>query len=444
MIAILERQNVAKRTAAPVPDRARRVGVRWSSREIARPRAPAESPARPDRPVAILALQHPKRTPPLRAPWRGSGAERHSFLRDQLIRRAQRRRAREAERRAEASVPSIREKGRATPRADRGRDGSVPARRVIRTVLRNPWLYVMLAVLGGIAVLVPAFGSVGIPLTRAPGVALPTDADVDPTLYNLLVPDTTPSANAATSPVLLDRFKTSAYRTVTGDSLSKIAARFKLNIDTIVSWNGIRDARSLRAGMDLVIPNHDGLRYTVRRGDTLQGIASTWGVDFNGILDANMITDDVITVGQDLFLPGARMSPTDLGRVLGSLFLYPVQGRISSWFGVRPDPFTGVASLHNGLDIVNKLGTPVLAAMAGTVRATGTNFSYGNFVIIQHAGGFQTLYGHMRKIVVVRGEKVSQGEEIGELGSTGYSTGPHLHFSVFRNGEAVDPLRFLK
>ena len=138
------------------------------------------------------------------------------------------------------------------------------------------------------------------------------------------------------------------------------------------------------------------------------------------------------------------MNPNELNRVLGSLFIHPVQGRYSSYFGLRPDPFTGVPNLHNGVDIVNKPGTPILAAMAGTVRAAAFNFNYGNFVIIQHTGGYQTLYGHLSRYIVSKGEKVSQGEKIGELGTTGYSTGPHLHFSVFKNGEAVDPLPFLK
>jgi murein DD-endopeptidase MepM/ murein hydrolase activator NlpD len=103
-----------------------------------------------------------------------------------------------------------------------------------------------------------------------------------------------------------------------------------------------------------------------------------------------------------------------------------------------------VPNVHNGIDIVNKPGTAILAAMAGTVRASSFNFNYGNYVIIKHSGEYQTLYGHLTSSVVAPGQKVSQGQKIGELGTTGYSTGPHLHFSIFKNGEAVDPLRFLK
>ena len=211
-----------------------------------------------------------------------------------------------------------------------------------------------------------------------------------------------------------------------------------------MSWNGIRDGRGLAAGTVLDIPNADGLKYVVRRGDTLQGIARSWGVDFNGVLDWNRLASSVISVGQELFLPGARMNPNELSRILGSLFAYPVQGRISSYFGERSDPFTGVPNYHNGIDIVNRPGTPVLAAMAGTVAEVGFNYNYGNYVIMKHSGQYQTLYGHLTRYLVARGQKLQQGQELGELGSTGYSTGPHLHFSIFHNGQPVDPLRFLK
>jgi len=138
------------------------------------------------------------------------------------------------------------------------------------------------------------------------------------------------------------------------------------------------------------------------------------------------------------------MNPTDLSRVLGMLFRYPVFGGLSSFFGFRPDPFTGVRSFHNGIDIASRPGTAILASMAGTVAEVGFNRNFGNYVIIKHSGGYQTLYGHMTRYIVDHGQKVQQGQKIGEVGSTGYSTGPHVHFSIFKNGEAVDPLHFLK
>jgi murein DD-endopeptidase MepM/ murein hydrolase activator NlpD len=462
MITILQRQQVSKRPSpparsgahiSPFPTRQRTSGVRWSNRDL-----PAQRPQRPvpqqvvSRPSgSFSALKYQdlrgkgsrKARKKLRAAQRrilalsrdGEGPK-HSFLEGQLVRRKRQRAERREKRRGqqEARRPAERPREQA---------GEAPRLRIVTEVLRTPWLYAGLLVLALAAIAVTQLGSLELGLARQHAV-LPVSQDVDPVLYQLLVPDPPPVPASAPNTSLLNTLKVSSYKTAGGDTLSRIASRFRLNVDTLVSWNGIRDARALAAGTLLSVPNADGLRYTVHRGDTLQGIAHSYGVDFNGILDANMLSSSVITVGQDLFIPGARLNPNELNRILGSLFLYPVQGRISSYFGERPDPFTGVPNVHNGIDIVNKPGTAILSAMAGTVRSVGFNFNYGNYVIIQHSGVYQTLYGHLMRYLVTRGQRVNQGQKIGELGTTGYSTGPHLHFSIFKNGEAVDPLRFLK
>ena len=428
---------------SPVPSRLGTSGVRWSNRELPAHRAaPPHFTSRPVGSFSALRDQDLRRVGPRKAaphrrhvlvPSREAGGPRHSFLVGQLVRRKRQKAERGERRRVERERTSA-------SRQDTDA-GTASFLLVARGVLRTPWLYAGLLVLALAAIAVTQAGSVHFAPQKA---ALPVSQDVDPVLYQLLVPDPAPAPAATASPALLNTLKVSSYKTTGGDTLSKIASRFRLNVDTLVSWNGIRDARSLPAGTLLSVPNSDGLRYTVRRGDTLQGIARAYGVDFNGILDANMLSSSVITVGQDLFIPGARLNPNELNRILGSLFMYPVQGPISSYFGARPDPFTGVPNMHNGIDIVNKPGTTIMAAMAGTVRSVGFNFNYGNYVIIQHSGVYQTLYGHLTRYVVTRGQRVSQGQKIGELGTTGYSTGPHLHFSIFKNGEAVDPLRFLK
>ena len=99
--------------------------------------------------------------------------------------------------------------------------------------------------------------------------------------------------------------------------------------------------------------------------------------------------------------------------------------------------------MHWGIDLKADTGTSVLAAAAGTVADVGYNGTYGKYIILRHSG-FQTLYGHLSRFAVATGESVAQGRKIGEVGSTGVSTGPHLHFGVFRGGEPVDPLRYLK
>ena len=188
----------------------------------------------------------------------------------------------------------------------------------------------------------------------------------------------------------------------------------------------------------------DGTLYRVRKGDTLGGIASAQGVKLSNILDANSIKSAVIVPGQELFIPGAQMSSFALRKALGTLFIWPTVGVITSPFGMRHDPFTGVVEFHNGIDIANVLGTPIRAAMDGKVALVGKNRGYGNFIILNHGDGFQTLYGHLSKSLVQKGENVNAGQEIGLMGDTGYATGPHLHFTIYKNSAPVNPLTYLE
>ena len=129
---------------------------------------------------------------------------------------------------------------------------------------------------------------------------------------------------------------------------------------------------------------------------------------------------------------------------LGELFMYPLRGaKLSSPFGWRNDPFTGVRTYHAAVDLSAPQGTSIKAAMDGKVSALGYNATYGNYIIISHPGGYQTMYAHLYTFSTQKGAEVGQGIQIGTVGSTGYSTGPHLHFAVFKNGRAVNPLDFL-
>jgi murein DD-endopeptidase MepM/ murein hydrolase activator NlpD len=123
----------------------------------------------------------------------------------------------------------------------------------------------------------------------------------------------------------------------------------------------------------------------------------------------------------------------------------PAPGRaISSTFGVRKDPLLGTPAHHSGMDFRAPAGAPARASAAGTVVKAGWNGGYGRMVEIEHSGGFTTRYAHLSKIGVKEGQAVSGGQEIGKVGSSGRSTGPHLHYEIRRNGEAIDPLRFLR
>lgn len=123
----------------------------------------------------------------------------------------------------------------------------------------------------------------------------------------------------------------------------------------------------------------------------------------------------------------------------------PAAGRsISSGFGVRKDPLIGAAALHSGMDFRAPPGTPARATAAGIVTKAGWNGGYGRMVEIDHGDGFTTRYAHLSKVLVAPDQKVATGDEVGEVGTSGRSTGPHLHYEIRRDGDAVDPLQFIK
>lgn len=135
---------------------------------------------------------------------------------------------------------------------------------------------------------------------------------------------------------------------------------------------------------------------------------------------------------------------TALGRqMMGKTFKgglsWPCSGRVSSSFGYRVHPITGVYKLHTGIDISARTGTPIRAAADGVVIQASRERAYGNCIIIDHGGGVSTLYGHCSRLYVSSGQRVSKGQVIGAVGSTGYSTGPHLHFERRQNGSPVNP-----
>lgn len=131
------------------------------------------------------------------------------------------------------------------------------------------------------------------------------------------------------------------------------------------------------------------------------------------------------------------------GAVGTGQFLRPVPGPITSYFGTRVHPISGVVKMHTGLDFGSGYGTPIVAGGTGVVIAAGYQGGYGNTVIIDHGGGIATLYGHQSSLAVSAGQTVTAGQVVGYVGSTGYSTGAHLHWEVRVNGTPVDPLGYL-
>jgi len=237
------------------------------------------------------------------------------------------------------------------------------------------------------------------------------------------------------------------YTVKSGDSISSISKHYGLtNISTLISVNNISNAKALRIGQKMKIPSIDGIIHTVLSGETLESIATKYKCDISAILDVNDMSSSVLQKGQRLFIPGKALDQNSLKKALGELFIKPISGayRLTSPYGYRADPFTGVRSFHTGIDLAIATGTPILASMDGKIATAGWNNVYGNYVIITHDNGYQTLYAHMQKYIVATGQKVNQGATIGYVGSTGYSTGPHLHFSVYKNSKLIDPMTVLK
>ena len=121
---------------------------------------------------------------------------------------------------------------------------------------------------------------------------------------------------------------------------------------------------------------------------------------------------------------------------------FPVPGFISDGFGWRSDPFTGEREFHTGLDIVAAQGAPIRAPADGVVSLAGRVAGYGRFLQISHGYGYQTRYGHLSEVLVKSGQRVRRGELLGRVGSTGRSTGPHLHYEVYKAGQRVNPYRY--
>jgi len=253
---------------------------------------------------------------------------------------------------------------------------------------------------------------------------------------------------------LTETFSWTEYQIKAGDTITGIASKHSISSESIIAFNNIQEAWIIRAGNVLKIPNMDGIPYTVKKNDNISKIAEKMNVPQNAILDANNMLSDTIRPGDVLFLPGARMDSTAFNRAFkrdttrrDAPIVLPVGGKVTSGYGWREDPvrpIPGEKRFHLGVDFIGKTGDPIKAAMKGTVLHIDNNPNLGNFIILKHDNGYQTLYAHLSAYSVKAGEKIEQGQEIGKVGNTGYTTGPHLHFEAFRNGNRINPLDLFK
>ena len=248
------------------------------------------------------------------------------------------------------------------------------------------------------------------------------------------------------------------YAVQDGETLSQIAGKYNLKVDTLLWANGIDSEKTpIRVGQTLKIPPVDGVIHKVKKGETVYSVAKKYETNPQGLVDYpfNTFTNDetfALAVGQVLMVPDgvmpelkqvapqsslAKILTPDAGVVsaIGS-FVWPASGGISQ----------GYRFYHKAIDISNKSGGSILAADSGRVTVAGwpDNYGYGNRVMIDHGNGYQTLYGHMSKVSVVPGQSVNRGDVIGQMGSTGRSTGVHLHFEIRTGAGLQNPLNYLK
>jgi murein DD-endopeptidase MepM/ murein hydrolase activator NlpD len=234
-----------------------------------------------------------------------------------------------------------------------------------------------------------------------------------------------------------------------GETFSDVAKTYGLSLEALVGANpDLSSMDTLPAGLELLIPPSEGLVIVLGPDQDIKGLLDGYGISPLEFMRVNAVHSPLeLRPGKMLFLPGvkpqAALDRLAKVREEENRYVWPVQGRVTSYFG-RRNLGMGTASFHSAIDVAAPTGTPITAARSGTVTyADWSNRGYGNLVKIQHSGGDETWYAHQSEIYVTVGQLVKQSETIGLVGSTGLSTGPHLHFELHEAGQAVDPLAYL-
>lgn len=227
------------------------------------------------------------------------------------------------------------------------------------------------------------------------------------------------------------------YTVREGDSLSMIAEMFGVTTNTIKWANDINKATSIQPGDTLVILPIEGVRHVVKSGDTVASIAKKYEGDVDEILSFNQLASaDELSVGETLIIPGGAMHTSVVASAAGAQPVRVSGATDTSGYFVHPAPGSAKSQgIHgyNAVDLAGAYGSSIRAAAAGEVivaKASGWNGGYGTYAVVRHANGTQTLYAHLSALYVGVGAYVGQGEVIGAMGSTGKSTGTHLHFEV--------------
>jgi murein DD-endopeptidase MepM/ murein hydrolase activator NlpD len=231
--------------------------------------------------------------------------------------------------------------------------------------------------------------------------------------------------------------KSILYKVESGENLHSIAGKFGLDAATISAINNFSNVHFIREGTKIKIPNQNGIMINYQTPEQLEKYLTDYELELEEVKWVNNTTE--FEKNTRLFLPGVRYKGMNRAILLGEAFSRPVRGYFSSGFGYRIDPFTKKWAYHTGVDIKGHIGRKIKAAAAGKVISVTNRWPLGKAIIIRHARGYTTMYAHLSKIYIKRGQYVSRGQSIGALGNTGRSTGPHLHFEIRRYNKPINP-----
>jgi murein DD-endopeptidase MepM/ murein hydrolase activator NlpD len=237
------------------------------------------------------------------------------------------------------------------------------------------------------------------------------------------------------------------HRVDDGETIADIATVLGVTVANLRASNRLFGGEQLQPNR-ILYASAQGIVHVIQAGQTLTDIARSYAVPVGTLTSANGLTaNSTIFAGDRILIPGVTTSfwsnVVVLSHGVPSRFIWPLEGKVVSAYGPRVHPVLGNPENHDGIDIDVPQGTTVHAAASGKVFFYGEQPGYGNVLIIQHADGYYTLYGHLADSFVFSGQYVEMGQAVAQSGNTGISSGPHLHFEIRNREYPIDPQRYL-
>jgi len=257
----------------------------------------------------------------------------------------------------------------------------------------------------------------------------------------------------STYKALKERTTDIKYKVKKGDTLYDLAKKYDTTVSDIKEKNNL-NSNLIKPEDTIIIPKtgkgggrnvnlSNKIIHEVEPGDTLSGLSKKYGVDIETIKLANNLRNSTIRIGDNLIIPYMEKNTARSFQLTKGAFIWPVMGRISSSYGSRIHPINNERSFHSGLDIAVPLNKEIRAAASGRVIQSGWISGYGKAVTIDHGNNIKTRYAHNSRLIVKKGSTVRVGDVIALSGSTGLSTGSHLHFEIRKGNNTVNPIKYL-